>query len=183
MTQPPGAIPAVDVTDAAASLSSQDATKPILVDVRELDEFRGARVEGAALIPMSSFAQRHAELPKDRPLLVMCASGSRSAAATGFLLRNGWTDVSNVAGGITAWQRAGLPGPQRRARSGRGRPPRLTRRSAASTALSYGDRLAAAPPPSHEPLAHGSYLLLCANAQPTISRMTKFTMPIVLALR
>ena len=109
MSQPPGAIPAVEVADAAASLGGDDATKPLLVDVRELDEFRDARVEGAALIPMSSFAQRHAELPKDRPLLVMCASGSRSAAATGFLLRNGWTDVSNVTGGITAWQRAGLP--------------------------------------------------------------------------
>jgi rhodanese-related sulfurtransferase len=109
MSQPLGAIPAVDVTDAKARLAGDDGTKPLLVDVRELDEFRDARVEGAVLVPMSSFAQQHAELPKDRPLLVMCASGSRSAAATGFLLRNGWTDVANVTGGITAWQRAGLP--------------------------------------------------------------------------
>jgi rhodanese-related sulfurtransferase len=109
MTQPPGAIPAVDVTEAAARLGGDDPTKPVLVDVRELDEFRDARVEGAALIPMSTFPQRHSELPKDRPLLVMCAGGTRSAAATGFLLRSGWTDVSNVDGGITAWQRAGLP--------------------------------------------------------------------------
>ena len=57
-------------------------------------------------MPMSTFAERHAELPKDRPLLVMCAGGTRSAAATGFLLRSGWTDVANVDGGITAWQRA-----------------------------------------------------------------------------
>jgi rhodanese-related sulfurtransferase len=42
-------------------------------------------------------------------LLIMCASGSRSAAATAHLLRNGWTDVTNVAGGITDWERAGLP--------------------------------------------------------------------------
>lgn len=109
MTQPPGVIPAVDVTEAADRLGRDDATKPLLVDVREPDEFRGARIEGAALIPMSTFAARHAELPKDRPLLVMCAGGSRSAAATGFLLRSGWTDVANVDGGITAWQRAGLP--------------------------------------------------------------------------
>lgn len=109
MTQAPGAIPAVDVTEAADRLNRDDATKPLLVDVRETDEFRDVRIEGAALVPMSTFAQRHAELPKDRPLLVMCAGGTRSAAATGFLLRNGWTDVANVDGGITAWQRAGLP--------------------------------------------------------------------------
>ena len=109
MSQPPGTIPAVNVTEAAARLGRDDATKPLLVDVRETDEFRDARVDGAALIPMSAFAQRHAELPKDRPLLVMCAGGTRSAAATGFLLRSGWTDVANVEGGITAWQRAGLP--------------------------------------------------------------------------
>ena len=49
------------------------------------------------------------ELPKDRPLLIMCATGVRSAAVTGYLLRSGWTDVTNVDGGIVAWQRAGLP--------------------------------------------------------------------------
>jgi rhodanese-related sulfurtransferase len=109
MTQPSGAIPAVDVADAADRLGGADTPKPLLVDVREIDEFRDVRVEGAALVPMSTFAERHAELPKDRPLLVMCAGGTRSAAATGFLLRSGWTDVVNVEGGITAWQRAGLP--------------------------------------------------------------------------
>ena len=109
MTQPPGAIPAVDVAQAADRLGRADAPKPLLVDVREIDEFRDVRVDGAALVPMSTFAERHAELPKDRPLLVMCAGGTRSAAATGYLLRSGWTDVVNVEGGITAWQRAGLP--------------------------------------------------------------------------
>jgi rhodanese-related sulfurtransferase len=109
MTQPPGAIPAVDVIEASKRLDRDDATKPLLVDVREPWEFHDARVEGAALVPMSVFADRHAELPKDRPILVMCAGGTRSAAATGFLLRSGWTDVVNVAGGITAWQQQGLP--------------------------------------------------------------------------
>jgi rhodanese-related sulfurtransferase len=109
MTQPPGAIPAVDATEAADRLNRAGAPKPLLVDVREIDEFRDVRVEGAALVPMSSFAERHTELPKDRPLLVMCAGGTRSAAATAFLLRGGWTDVVNVEGGITAWQRQGLP--------------------------------------------------------------------------
>lgn len=109
MTQPSGAIPGVEAAEAADRLSRADATKPLLVDVREINEFRDVRVEGAALLPMSSFAERHTELPNDRPLLVICAGGTRSAAATAFLLRGGWTDVVNVEGGITAWQRLGLP--------------------------------------------------------------------------
>jgi rhodanese-related sulfurtransferase len=109
MTQPPGAVPAVNVSEAAGRLRGDGSTRPLLVDVRENDEFRNVRIEGAALVPMSQFADRHGELPKDRPLLVMCAGGTRSAAATAFLLRSGWTDVVNVAGGITSWQQAGLP--------------------------------------------------------------------------
>jgi rhodanese-related sulfurtransferase len=110
MTQPSGTIPVIDVTEADSRLhDTSGGQAPLLVDVRELDEFREVRIEGAALVPMSAFADRHAELPKDRQLLVMCAAGSRSAAATSFLLRNGWSDVVNVEGGIIAWQRAGLP--------------------------------------------------------------------------
>lgn len=111
MTQPAGTIPAVDVAEASARLDSAPGggAGPVLVDVREPNELVAARVAGAAHYPMSVFAQRFTELPKDRPLLVICASGGRSAAVTSFLLRNGWTDVHNVDGGITAWQRAGLP--------------------------------------------------------------------------
>ena len=49
-----------------------------------------------ALVPLSEFVARHEELPKDRPLLMICAAGSRSASATMFLLQSGWTDVRNV---------------------------------------------------------------------------------------
>lgn len=109
MTQPAGAIPAIDVNETASRLESGGSDGPILVDVREDDELRAARVAGAIHLPMSSFADRYAELPQNRPLLVMCATGGRSSAATAFLLRNGWSDVVNVEGGITAWQRAGMP--------------------------------------------------------------------------
>ena len=64
---------------------------------------------GAALLPMSTFAARFRELPTDRPLLVMCAVGGRSAVATAHLLSMGYGDVMNVAGGIVDWERAGLP--------------------------------------------------------------------------
>lgn len=108
MTQPGAAIPGIDVTETAARLDDGGPDTPLLLDVREPDELRAARVEGAVHLPISVFQQRFAELPKDRQILVMCASGNRSAAVTAFLLRNGWTDVHNVEGGITAWRRSGF---------------------------------------------------------------------------
>ena len=52
---------------------------------------------------------QQSDLPTDRPLLVICHVGGRSAAVTSFLTRAGRTDVVNVAGGMDAWARAGLP--------------------------------------------------------------------------
>jgi rhodanese-related sulfurtransferase len=52
---------------------------------------------------------RYQQLPVDRPLLMICAAGGRSAQATAFLLANGWADVTNVAGGTGSWAAAGLP--------------------------------------------------------------------------
>jgi rhodanese-related sulfurtransferase len=95
--------------DGAARHQDEAATTPLLVDVRELNEFRQLRVPGAVLVPLSDFAAAHARLPKDRPLLLMCASGKRSLVAAEYLSRNGYPDVTNVEGGITAWHRAGLP--------------------------------------------------------------------------
>lgn len=105
----PPAIPTVDVQEAERRRREGDS-EPLIVDVREPNEFETVRVaEGSLLLPLSQFAARWSELPKDRPLLMLCNSGSRSAAATAHLLRNGYPDVANVAGGITAWERAGLP--------------------------------------------------------------------------
>ncbi len=69
------------------------------------------RPESPALefIALPEFAARIDELPRDRPLFLFCRSGSRSAAATTHLISLGWTDVSNVDGGLLAWSRAGLP--------------------------------------------------------------------------
>ena len=109
MTQPGDTLPTIDVSEASARLEAADPEGPLLVDVRETYEYRAVRANGAVPMPMSEFAARHEELPKDRPIFVICASGNRSAAATAFLLRNGWKDVANVDGGTGAWERAGLP--------------------------------------------------------------------------
>ena len=84
------------------------AGAPILLDVREKHEFAAVRVPGALLYPTSSFMLRYSALPRDRPIHVVCHTGSRSAAVTTFLLRNGWSDVRSVVGGMDAWERAGL---------------------------------------------------------------------------
>ena len=76
--------------------------------MRERHEFVAVRAPGAILSPTSSFLRRFKELPRDRPIHVVCHTGNRSASVTAFLLRNGWTDVCNVAGGMDAWERAGL---------------------------------------------------------------------------
>jgi rhodanese-related sulfurtransferase len=106
--QPGGSIPTIDVLEAERR-RREASPAPLVVDVREPNEFAAVRLDDVMLLPMSSFAGRFEELPRDRPLLVMCAAGSRSAAATAHLLRNGYTDVVNVAGGITEWERSGLP--------------------------------------------------------------------------
>ncbi|HEX5015355.1 MAG TPA: rhodanese-like domain-containing protein, partial [Candidatus Limnocylindrales bacterium] len=108
MTGQPPPIPTIDVTEAARRLR-EDPGHPVLLDVREPAEFAAVRAPGAFLVPTSSFMNRIADLPVDRPLLVVCHTGSRSAAVTGYLSRAGRTDVVNVAGGMDAWERAGLP--------------------------------------------------------------------------
>jgi rhodanese-related sulfurtransferase len=105
---PGPALPSIDAVEAERRMR-EDPDGPLLVDVREVNEFEAVRAPGAVLMPMSSFAARAGELPKDRPLMVMCHLGGRSAAAAGFLIRSGWSDVVNITGGMDAWERGGLP--------------------------------------------------------------------------
>lgn len=104
----PGTIPTVDVVEASRRLR-EDPARPVLLDVREMNEFLEVRAPGAMLVPTSAFIARLGELPADRPLLVICHLGNRSAAVVGYLSRTGRTDAVNVAGGMDAWARAGLP--------------------------------------------------------------------------
>jgi rhodanese-related sulfurtransferase len=80
----------------------------VLIDVREQDEFAQARVPGAVLIPLSEFAQRYSEMPKDTEIVLMCAGGVRSAQAAQFAAQHGFK-LTNLEGGINAWHAEGLP--------------------------------------------------------------------------
>jgi rhodanese-related sulfurtransferase len=74
-----------------------------LLDVREESEYRTAKIPGGTLIPMSQLPSRVNELPKDKPIIVHCHHGGRSMRATQWLRQNGFTQTSNLAGGIDAW--------------------------------------------------------------------------------
>jgi rhodanese-related sulfurtransferase len=82
-----------------------------LVDVREHAEIERLAfdVPGLVVMPLSEFEQRFAELPRDRELVLACHAGARSLKATYFLLYQGFTQVSNMEGGIMKWATKGFP--------------------------------------------------------------------------
>lgn len=82
----------------------------LLLDVREAEEFAAIHAPHAALLPLSELSTRLKEIEayKNKPIAVMCRSGRRSARAAALLQEAGFTQVSNVEGGIQAWEQAGL---------------------------------------------------------------------------
>ena len=80
----------------------------ILLDVREPYEWQAGHAPRARHIPLGQLSRRAAELPEHRAVVTVCRSGARSARAAAMLARDG-REVSNLAGGMRAWARAGLP--------------------------------------------------------------------------
>ncbi len=97
------AVPEISVTEAQVRLGGPHP--PRLIDVREADEFAMAHIAGAELLPLSQWPAIVAEKLTDpaQPLLIQCHHGGRSTRAAEFLLRQGFADVTNLAGGIDAW--------------------------------------------------------------------------------
>lgn len=78
----------------------------LLLDVREGDEYVAGHVPGARLLPLSVLPGRLHELPRDRPVYVVCQAGGRSAQAAQLLAAAG-VDARSVTGGTAAWIRSG----------------------------------------------------------------------------
>lgn len=76
-----------------------------IIDVREAGEFANGRIEGSINIPLSSF--NPARAPKDKPIIVHCLTGARSAMAMNILRSAGYTDVRNYRPGIAGWRMQG----------------------------------------------------------------------------
>jgi rhodanese-related sulfurtransferase len=91
----------------------RSASPPRVIDVREDNEFRGelGHVPGSRLIPLRALAGRASELgvPNDGRIVVVCRSGVRSSTAAAILTSLGFDDVSNLKGGMLAWNELGLP--------------------------------------------------------------------------
>ena len=85
----------------------------LVVDVRSPEEFRTGSLPGARLIPFWDFAKGRFELPKDKPILLVCAVGGRSLACGQLLVSKGYREVYNLKGGLDAWVEQRVPLPQR----------------------------------------------------------------------
>ena len=96
-----------DVPTVAAKDVPDDS---FVLDVREDDEWAAGHVAGSLHVPMMRLPQRmqYEPLSPDVPIVVVCKVGSRSAQVTAWLRAQGY-DATNLAGGLLAWQAAGLP--------------------------------------------------------------------------
>lgn len=94
--------------DEAIRLYNDDA---FVLDVRSSSEFKDGFIGEATNVAVGDLANNLNKLPSDKskPILVYCLGGGRSARAAGTLVKNGYTEVSNLRGGITAWKAANLP--------------------------------------------------------------------------
>ena len=83
----------------------RDASRPapLLVDVREPWEHAICRIDGSALVPLSTVPARIAELPKDRDLVFVCHHGNRSQRAAAWLEQQGYARLFNLQGGVEGW--------------------------------------------------------------------------------
>jgi rhodanese-related sulfurtransferase len=92
----------ISPTELRSSLEAADS-KPLLLDVREPQEYAYCRIEGSLHIPMNEVPARLGELDPNREIVVICHHGLRSANIAGYLLRQAFQNVANLSGGIDAW--------------------------------------------------------------------------------
>lgn len=90
------------------SLLASSGADVFLLDVRTAPEFNGGHLKAAKLIPMNDVPGRLAEIPKNRKVVVVCATGARSSAVARYLDKAGYPWVANLSGGVMAWMRQGL---------------------------------------------------------------------------
>ena len=103
----PGLIERIErVTAGSVAEQLEAPDPPVLVDVRTPGEWSEAHIDGAVNLPLARLADRVGELPADRPLVIYCASGYRSAIAVSLLRREGRRGVANLVGGLAAWHSA-----------------------------------------------------------------------------
>ena len=81
----------------------------LLIDVRGQDELSEGYIEGSTLMPLWAIIKGTQRPPLDKPILLICAVGGRSLALGKLMSKNGWNEVYNLKGGISAWKEEKLP--------------------------------------------------------------------------
>ncbi len=101
-------IPQIDATGVKRAIDTKENV--ILLDVRTPDEYAGGHIQGSTLMPLQTLQQNVTQFTdKSKKMYVYCRSGARSAQAARLLQQLGYTDVSNMAGGILSWSAKGYP--------------------------------------------------------------------------
>lgn len=99
---------AVDPLGATAMINHEEA---VVLDVRSMAEFKQGHIVNAVNLPLNGLGNNLKQLEKhrDKPIVAVCRSGSRSGAACRMLQKNGFENVKNLRGGMMAWESANLP--------------------------------------------------------------------------
>jgi len=97
------------VTPQEAKILIENRKDLLLVDVRGQDELSEGYIVGSTLIPLWDIIKGTKRPPQDKPILLICAVGGRSLALGQLMSKNGWDEVYNLKGGISAWKKAQLP--------------------------------------------------------------------------
>jgi hydroxyacylglutathione hydrolase len=100
---------AISVQELGERLNESPDHRPFVLDVRTETEWNDGHIEGALHIHGGVLKDRYGEVPKDRPVAVVCGTGYRGSIAASFLKSHGYVNVANVLGGMTAWTAAGMP--------------------------------------------------------------------------
>lgn len=105
-------LPSLTAAELSEKLNSarnvKNAKRPLVIDVRQPEEYRQGHIAGSRLIPLGELGKRIDELPKEREIVCVCASGSRSRSATRLLVRAGY-NAFDMRGGMFVWQGSRFP--------------------------------------------------------------------------
>jgi rhodanese-related sulfurtransferase len=104
----PGGKNAVDPLAATAMINHEDA---VVLDVRSMKEFKDGHIVNSINIPLNGLGNNLKQMEKhrDKPVVTVCRSGSRSGSACSVLRKHGFENVKNLRGGMMAWENANLP--------------------------------------------------------------------------
>jgi SulP family sulfate permease len=106
LARPAKSVPTVTAAQLWQQLRSP--APPLVIDVREPREYQRGHIPQAQLMPLPMLAQAPPELPHDRPLVLVCRGGRRSARAAAVFANDGYANIAVLDGGMLAWEAAGL---------------------------------------------------------------------------